>query len=68
MENTEYSRETAMRMISEMNQAGKWFQNHAPDVCLRGAKMIEQMLNHISYLESCIEKNGQVMDEISTGQ
>jgi len=38
-------------MVSEMNQAGKWFQNHAPDACLRGAKLIEQMVEHISCLE-----------------
>ena len=51
MESIEYDRETAMRMVSEMNQAGKWFQNHAPDACLRGAKLIEQMVEYISSLE-----------------
>ena len=54
MENTEYNRENAMRMMSEMNQSGKWIQNHAPDICLRGVELIKQMINHISYLESCI--------------
>jgi hypothetical protein len=59
MENFEYDNKNVVALISEMEQAGKYFENYAPAVCLKAAEVMKQMVNHISYLETCIEKREQ---------
>lgn len=59
MENFEYDKKNVVALISEMEQAGNYFENYAPAVCLKGAEVMKQMMNHISYLETCIEKREQ---------
>jgi hypothetical protein len=35
MENFEYDNKNVVALISEMEQAGKYFENYAPAVCLK---------------------------------
>lgn len=55
----EYNTKNVVALISEMEQAGNYFENYAPAVCLKAAEAMKQMMNHISYLETCIEKREQ---------
>ena len=59
MENFEYDNKNVVALISEMEQAGKYFENYTPALCIKGAEVMKQMVNHISYLETCIEKREQ---------
>lgn len=35
------SKQEVMTLINEMHHASNYFQNHAPDLCRKGANMIE---------------------------